>query len=61
MKYNKKMLEGLCDIMKASSIAAWMERPNDWFDGQTPNQAIKDGKINKVWELIYHTREGGFK
>jgi hypothetical protein len=57
----RHLLEGLCDIMEPNNVAAWMEQPSDWFAGRTPNQAVKDGKIDKVWELIYHTREGGFK
>ena len=56
----RRLIEALCDIMEPDHIAAWMEKPNDWFAGRSPRRAIKEGKSDKVWELIFHTKEGGF-
>ena len=51
---------GLAEIMAPETIAEWLQTPNEWFDDNTPLETIDHGKIDKVWELIYHTREGGF-
>ena len=61
-KFNetRRLIEALCDIMEPNNVAGWLEQPNDWFAGNSPHQAIKEGKMDKVWELIYHTREGGY-
>ena len=55
-----RLLMGLCEIMEPANVAPWLNEPNDWFDGQTPLKVIHSGKIDQVWDMIYHTREGGF-
>jgi len=54
------LLTALCEIMEPQNVSSWLQQPNEWFDGCTPMQAVDEGKIDKVWELIYHTREGGY-
>jgi len=60
LNQTRRLIEALCEIMEPAHVAPWLQQPNDWFDGRTPLQAVKEGKIDKVWELIFHTKEGGY-
>jgi len=35
------------------SIEPWFSRPNDAFDGLTPNQVLEEGNSNLVRNMIY--------
>ena len=56
----RRLIVGLAEIMEPENIASWLETPNEWFAGKTPLRALDEGKIDKVWELIFHTKEGGY-
>ena len=55
-----RLLLGLCDIMEPANIAKWLNEPNEWLAGNTPLDAIAQGKTDKVWELILHTKSDGY-
>ncbi len=55
-----RLLLGLCEIMDPENVSEWLNEPNEWFDSQTPMAVIKLGKIDKVWELVYHTKAAGY-
>jgi hypothetical protein len=55
-----RLLLGLCEIMDSESVSDWLNEANEWFDNQTPMAVIKQGKIDKVWELVYHTKTAGY-
>lgn len=55
-----RLLLGLCEIMDPENVSAWLNEPNEWFDNQTPMAVIKQGKIDKVWELVHHTKAAGY-
>lgn len=55
-----RLLLGLCEIMDTEKVSDWLEQPNQWFDNQTPMSVIKHGKMDKVWELIHHTKAAGY-
>ncbi len=57
----RRLILGLSEIMESDNVGAWLKQPNEWFDGNTPLEAIKAGKADKLWELIFHTREGGYQ
>jgi len=56
----RRLIVGLSEIMESKNIAPWLKKPNEWFDGRTPLQALEEGKADKIWELIFHTKEGGY-
>jgi len=56
----RRLIMGLSEIMESENIAPWLKKPNEWFDGRTPLQALDEGKADKIWELIFHTKEGGY-
>jgi len=56
----RRLLIALCDIMEPENITTWLNEKNEWFEGHPPIKIIRQGKIDKIWEMIYHTREGGY-
>ncbi len=48
----------LAEIMDADDIAAWMESPNQAFDGSTPLQLVERGEIDRLWQMIFAIRTG---
>jgi hypothetical protein len=55
-----RLLMGLCEIMVPANVGQWLNEPNEWFGGKTPLEVIRSGQMDQVWELIHHTREGGY-
>ena len=55
-----RLLIALGEIMEKENISTWLNEKNEWFDGQTPMNIISQGNINSIWEMIFHTREGGY-
>jgi len=55
-----RLLLGLCEIMEPTNVVAWLNAPNEWLADRTPLEAVNEGKIDKVWELIHHTKSSGY-
>jgi hypothetical protein len=56
----RRLIVGLAEIMEPENIVPWLKKPNEWFDGRTPLEAMDEGKVDKIWELIFHTKAGGY-
>jgi hypothetical protein len=39
-------------------VTAWLETPNEAFDGSTPLQVIERGESDRLWRMIYFLRSG---
>lgn len=48
----------LSRVVKASAIPAWLEKPNQAFDGFTPIELVERGEIDRLWDMIYHLESG---
>lgn len=55
-----RLLLGLCEIMEPANVSSWLKEPNEWLAGHSPIDAIAQGKTDKVWELIHHTKSAGY-
>lgn len=55
-----RLLLALCQIMEPDQVSNWLATPNEWFGGKTPLNVIRQGRMEQVWDMIYHTREGGY-
>jgi len=56
----KRLITALGEIMEPLQISSWLHQRNEWFGKATPMEVIEQGKIDQLWELIYHTRNGGY-
>jgi transcriptional regulator with XRE-family HTH domain len=54
----ERLYRALSEIIDADGIAAWMQEPNDGFDGSTPLQVVERGEIDRIWQMIYAVRTG---
>ena len=54
----ERLRKALDEIMDAGDIAAWMEEPNDAFDGSTPLQVVERGEVDRLWQMIFAIRTG---
>lgn len=55
-----RLIAALAEIMEPTSIGDWLRSPNEWFNGRSPVEVLAEGKADKLWDMIFHTREGGF-
>lgn len=53
-----RLRKAMSEIIDPEDIAAWMEEPNDAFDGSTPLQVVERGEIDRLWQMIYVVRTG---
>lgn len=53
------LLEALADLTQnREEVTAWLETPNEAFDGSTPLQVIERGESDRLWRMIYFLRSG---
>ena len=55
-----RLLVALGQIMEPAQVSKWLTTPNEWFEGQKPLAVIRAGRADQVWDMIRHTREGGY-
>ena len=55
-----RLLVALGQIMEPAQVSKWLVAPNEWFEGQKPLAVIRAGRADQVWDMIRHTREGGY-
>ena len=53
-----RLFDALAGLIKAKAIGAWLQQPNQAFDGSTPLQVIERGETARLWQMIWHLREG---
>lgn len=53
-----RLFDALAGLIKAKTIGHWLQRPNKQFDGSTPLQVIERGETDRLWQMIWHLREG---
>ena len=53
-----RLFDALAGLIKAKAIGDWLQRPNKQFDGSTPLQVIERGETDRLWQMIWHLREG---
>lgn len=46
------------EITEPDAIAAWLEEPNEMFNGATPLDLIEIGESDRIWQMIYRLRSG---
>ena len=55
-----RLLVALGQIMEPAQVSKWLTTPNEWFEGKRPLAVIRAGRADQVWDMILHTREGGY-
>lgn len=55
-----RLIVALGQIMEPAQVSKWLTTPNKWFEGKKPLAVIRAGRADQVWDMILHTREGGY-
>ncbi len=54
-----RLLEGLTALTgDAAETTAWLQAPNQAFEGSTPLQVIERGETDRLWKMIYVLESG---
>ena len=54
----KRLIDALSEIVHEDSLGAWLQQPNDAFDGLKPIEVIDRGQSDRLWEMIFNLRSG---
>lgn len=54
----KVLVEQLKELFKEEAIEPWFSRPNEAFDGLTPNQLIEKGEAQLIQDMILDIASG---
>ncbi len=46
------------EVVAADAIPAWLDTPNEAFDGLKPLEVIERGEIDRLWNLIFYLDSG---
>ena len=44
----------LSEIVASDAIPAWLDTPNEAFDGLKPLEVIERGEIDRLWNMIFY-------
>ncbi len=54
-----RLFDALADLTQnQKDVTAWIETPNDAFEGSSPLQVIERGESDRIWRMIYFLRSG---
>ena len=48
----------LSEVVSADAIPAWLDTPNEAFDGLKPLEVIERGEIDRLWNMIFYLESG---
>jgi transcriptional regulator with XRE-family HTH domain len=48
----------LSEVVAADAIPAWLDAPNDAFEGLKPLEVIERGEIDRLWNMIFYLESG---
>jgi transcriptional regulator with XRE-family HTH domain len=48
----------LSEVVASEAIPAWLDAPNQAFDGLKPIEVIERGEIDRLWAMIYYLESG---
>lgn len=54
----RKIYEALSEVIKQESLDLWFETPNNSFDGFKPSDLIEQGKVDRLWDMIFELQNG---
>jgi uncharacterized protein (DUF2384 family) len=55
----EELLQALADLTQdREEVTAWLQEPNEAFDGSSPLQVIERGESDRIWRMIYYLRSG---
>src|SRR3954447_2746285 len=53
-----RLRERLSEVVAEDAIPAWLDSPNQAFDGLKPLEVIERGEIDRLWNMIFYLESG---
>jgi transcriptional regulator with XRE-family HTH domain len=50
--------ERLSEVVAVDAISAWLETPNEAFNGLKPLEVVERGEIDRLWNMIFYRESG---
>jgi transcriptional regulator with XRE-family HTH domain len=54
----ERLRDRLAEVVSAEAIPAWLETPNQAFDGLKPLEVVERGEIDRLWQMIFYLESG---
>ena len=54
----ERLQEGLKSVVSGDAIPAWINTPNQAFDGLKPLEVIERGETDRLWQMIFMLESG---
>ena len=48
----------LVEVVAADEIPAWLDTPNEAFNGLKPVEVVERGEIDRLWNMIFYLESG---
>ncbi|HUS90753.1 MAG TPA: hypothetical protein VM389_13930 [Phycisphaerae bacterium] len=48
----------LGQVIRADTIAEWLQRPSEAFDGLKPIEVVERGQTDRIWRMIFDLESG---
>jgi DNA-binding transcriptional regulator YiaG len=58
IKETERFQDRLATLVRPEEIPAWLDAPNDAFDGLKPIEVIERGEIDRLWSMIFYLESG---
>jgi DNA-binding transcriptional regulator YiaG len=53
-----RLRDRLIEVVSADAIPAWLDTPNEAFDGLKPVEVVERGEIDRLWNMIFYLESG---
>jgi DNA-binding transcriptional regulator YiaG len=54
----KRLQEALSKVIEPTYVGAWLQAPNDAFEGLKPLEVIERGETDRIWRMLYLLESG---
>jgi transcriptional regulator with XRE-family HTH domain len=58
LKELDRFRERLSEVVSPETIPAWLDTPNEAFEGLKPLEVIERGEIDRLWDMIFYLESG---
>jgi DNA-binding transcriptional regulator YiaG len=53
-----RLQQRLAHVVKPAQVPAWLQTPNQAFDGLKPLEVIERGEMDRLWSMIFYLESG---
>jgi transcriptional regulator with XRE-family HTH domain len=54
----ERLRDRLAEVVNPQAIPAWLDTPNNAFDGLKPLEVIERGEVDRLWKMLFYLESG---